>query len=74
MRSARGMKNPSSALPRNLEYHLGLMAKQIRRVGKLAKFLPLPDQQGEINTLVKRLTAGSACLSSLAFLASEPTA
>ena len=32
------MKNPSSALARNLEYNLGLMDRQIKRVAELASF------------------------------------
>ena len=56
------MKNPSSALVRNLEYNLGLMDKQIKRVAELARFLPFADQQEEMNRLVKQLRAEAACL------------
>lgn len=56
------MTNPSSALARNLEYNLGLMDKQIKRVAELARFLPFADQQEEMTRLAKRLRAESACL------------
>jgi len=56
------MKNPSSALARNLEYNLGLMDKQIKRVAELARFLPFADQQEEMNSLAKQLKAETACL------------
>ena len=49
------MNNPSSALVRNLEYNLGLMDKQIKRVAELARFLPFADQQEEMNRLAKQL-------------------
>jgi hypothetical protein len=56
------MNNPSSALVRNLEYNLGLMDKQIKRVAVLARFLPFADQQEEMNRLAKQLRAEAACL------------
>lgn len=45
----------SSALTRNLEFHLGLMEKQIKRIAEFARFLPFADQQEEMNRLVKQL-------------------
>jgi hypothetical protein len=52
----------SSAVTRNLEFQLGLMEKQIKRVAELAKFLPFADQQEEMNRLAKRLSNEAACL------------
>jgi len=49
------MTNPSSVLPRSLEYQLGLMEKQIKRVAELGRLLPFPDQQQEMNELVTHL-------------------
>src|ERR1022692_3163672 len=57
MKGIGDMKNPSSALARNLEYNLGLMDKQIKRVAELARFLPFADQQEEMNRLAKPLRA-----------------
>jgi hypothetical protein len=62
MKRIGDMKNPSSALARNLEYNLGLMDKQIKRVAELAGFLPFADQQEEMNRLTKQLRAEAACL------------
>jgi hypothetical protein len=61
MKGIGDMKNPSSALDRNLEYNLGLMDKQIR-VAELARFLPFADQQEEMYRLAKQLRAEVACL------------
>jgi hypothetical protein len=52
----------SSALTRNLEFHLGRMEKQIKRVAELGKFLPFADQQEEMNGLVKQLNLEVNCL------------
>jgi hypothetical protein len=62
MKGIGDMKNPSSVLVRNLEYNLGLMDKQIKRVAELARFLPFADQQEEMNRLAKQLRAEAACL------------
>jgi hypothetical protein len=62
MKGIGDVKNPSSALVRNLEYNLGLMDKQIKRVAELARFLPFADQQEEMNMLVKRLSIEAASL------------
>lgn len=63
MKGIGDMKNPSSALVRNLEYNLGLMDKQIKRVAELARFLPFADQQEEeMNRLAKQLRAEAASL------------
>jgi len=62
MKGIGDVKNPSSALVRNLEYNLGLMDKQIKRVAELARFLPFADQQEEMNRLAKQLRAEAACL------------
>jgi hypothetical protein len=52
----------SSTLTRNLEFQLGLMEKQIKRIAELAKFLPFADQQEEMNRLVEQLTLEVNCL------------
>lgn len=57
------MKPPSS-LPRDLEYHLGLMEKQIKRLAELARFLPFADQREEMNNLVSKLKGEAAHLRS----------
>jgi methylphosphotriester-DNA--protein-cysteine methyltransferase len=44
------MKNPS-----NLEYHLGLMEKQSKRIAELARFLPFADQQQEMERVATDL-------------------
>jgi hypothetical protein len=49
------MTNPSSVLPRDLEYELGLMEKQIKRVTELGRSLPFADQQEEMNGIVSHL-------------------
>jgi hypothetical protein len=66
-------KNPSSALARNLEYNLGLMDKQIKRVAELARSLPFADQQEEMNRLAKQLRAEAACLKFFALGADRKT-
>jgi hypothetical protein len=43
------MTIPSSAVALNLEFHLGLMEKQIKRLAELARFLPFANQQEEMN-------------------------
>jgi hypothetical protein len=52
----------SSTLTRNLEFHLQLMEKQIKRVAELGKFLPFADQQEEMNRLVEQLNLEVNCL------------
>jgi len=52
----------SSALSRNLEFQLGMMEKQIKRIAEFAKFLPFADQQEEMNRLVKQLNLEVNCL------------
>ena len=55
MKRIDDMKIPSSAVARNLEFHLELMEKQIKRVAELARFLPFSDQQEEMNKIAKPL-------------------
>jgi hypothetical protein len=59
------MTIPSSAVARNLEFHLGFMEKQIKRVAELARFLPFANQQEEMNKIVKQLGNEAACLKSI---------
>jgi hypothetical protein len=66
------MKIPTSAVARNLEYNLGLMEKQIRRVAELARFPPFADQQEEMNKIVKQLGNETACLKSILLLWGDP--
>ena len=66
MKGIDDMEISSSTLARNLEFQLGLMEKQIKRVGELARFLPFADQQEEMNRLVKQLSIEAACLKFLA--------
>jgi hypothetical protein len=56
------MTNPSSVLPLDLEYELGLMEKQIKRIAKLGRFLPFADQQAEMNRLVANLNVAARYL------------
>ena len=49
------MENPYSAMPIDLERHLGLMEKQSKRIAELARFLPFADQQEEMNRLARDL-------------------
>jgi hypothetical protein len=58
----RDVEITSSALTRNLEFQLGLMEKQIKRVAELARFLPFKDQQEEMHRLVKQLDVEVKCL------------
>jgi hypothetical protein len=58
----RDVEITPSALTRNLEFQLGLMEKQIKRVAELARFLPFKDQQEEMNRLVKQLNLEVNCL------------
>jgi len=51
-----------SSLPRDVEYHLGLMEKQIKRLSELARYLPFADQQEEMNKLVAKLKVETAYL------------
>ena len=60
-RNSSNMKTLSS-LPHDLEYHLGLMEKQIKRLAELARYLPFADQQEEMNNLVLRLKVAAAYL------------
>ena len=62
----------SSALTRNLEFQLGLMEKQIKRVAELAKFLPFSDQQVELHTLARQLSTEAACLKFFALGLGDP--
>ena len=50
----------SSALTRNLEFQLGLMEKQIKRIAEFARFLPFADQQDEMDRIVRRLSSEAA--------------
>ncbi len=72
MKGIDDMKIPSSAVARNLEFHLGLMQKQIKRVAELARFLPFADQQDEMNKIVKQLGNEAACLKSILLLWGDP--
>jgi hypothetical protein len=72
MKGNDDMKIPSSAVARNLEFHLGLMQKQIKRVAELARFLPFADQQEEMNTIVKPLGNETTCLKSILVLWGDP--
>ena len=53
------MTNPSSAVPTDLEYHLGLIEKQSKRMAELARFLPFRDQQQEMDRLAKDLNVAA---------------
>ena len=66
------MKIPSSAVVRNLEFHLELMEKQIKRVAELARFLPFSDQQEEMNKIAKHLGNEAALLKSILLLWGAP--
>ncbi len=58
------MTNPSSVLPPDLEYQLGLMEKQIKRIAELGRFLPFADQQEEMNRLSANLNVAAGYLRS----------
>ncbi len=49
------MTNHSSVLPFDLEYQLGLMEKQIKRIAEFGRFLPFADQREELNRLAVNL-------------------
>jgi hypothetical protein len=42
-----------------LEYHLGLIAKQLKRIEELGRFLPFPEQREELNRLVSHLNVAA---------------
>jgi hypothetical protein len=46
------MGNPSSPMLLGLEYHLGLVGKQSKRIEELACFLPFAEQQKEMAKLM----------------------
>lgn len=56
------MTNPSPVLPPDLEYQLGLMEKQIKRIAELGRFLPFADQQEEMNRLSANLNVAAGYL------------
>jgi hypothetical protein len=56
------MKSPSTAIPINLEYHLGLIEKQSKRIYELARFLPFADQQQEMERVATDLMVAASVL------------
>ena len=46
---------PSIAIPNHIEYFLGLIEKQSRRLSELARFLPFAEQEREMETIAKEL-------------------
>jgi hypothetical protein len=56
------MMNPSSVVPRDLEYLLGLMDKQSKRLAELGRFLPFADQQEEMSGIVSHLNVAARYL------------
>jgi hypothetical protein len=56
------MKSASEAIPINLEYHLGLIEKQSKRIAELARFLPFADQQWEMERVADYLEVAASYL------------
>ena len=49
------MAVPSVGIPDHMEYFLGLIEKQSRRISELARFLPFAEQEQEMETMAKEL-------------------
>lgn len=54
------MTNPSAAIPLPMEYHLGMMEKQSRRIAELARFMPFAEQEQEMERFARELKAAVA--------------
>jgi len=63
------MASPSAAIPA-LEYYLGLIEKQSKRIAQLARFLPFREQEQEMELMARELRA--AVVHFRTFLAPEP--
>jgi hypothetical protein len=50
------------AIPIDLEYHLGLIEKQLKRVAQLADVAPYGPTKMQLADLVRRLELEAACL------------
>jgi hypothetical protein len=59
------MKSASEAIPITLEFHLGLIEKQSKRIAELARFLPFADQQQEMERVANYLEAAASDIRSL---------
>lgn len=63
------MASPSAAIP-GMEYYLGFIEKQSKRIRQLARFLPFREQEQEMELMAREL--GAAVVHFRTFLAPEP--
>jgi len=49
------MASPSATIPNHIEYYLGLIEKQSRRIAQLARFLPFAEQEQEMELMAREL-------------------